>query len=479
MLSKKWLGSDTLRAMSEKYNALVDLLKGSDEVYQTTFARKLTKILPGNGLQGGGTLESDRTLSVKPADDGIISGASGIRLDLIQVLTSDSTTQAVSGRVAKTLNERIDAITSGGEVRKIRVAEVYSDMAYEGELPSGQVLIAVGKPLFRPKLFIDGTLIPKSWYTVDLVTGTITLSAPYSDAEELPTFKAKWNVLDEFEVAVKFSYPTLDALVASVDMKSRVNIGDIIQILGEVEAFDGGDRKVKCEATEGLNGVNIGTVETPKWLNEVPNSRPELLRALIDANKSDILSVENDRWKLFTNRGIAPNTNLNNVVESGVYELLEDVSNTLLNMPEPLQGLNQPHTLIVTQNGEYFRQTILSYGRITFYRSYVYRNGGKEWNLWSEGLDTGNCPMSKSANGWVKFANGLIIQWGNLDITTSLAITINLPISYTSTFKIFTSAYDFTKGLIHAAPTGVSTAQVNQQNNSTGQPRVSWFTIGY
>ncbi|MGL5458886.1 MAG: gp53-like domain-containing protein [Cetobacterium sp.] len=49
--------------------------------------------------------------------------------------------------------------------------------------------------------------------------------------------------------------------------------------------------------------------------------------------------------------------------------------------------------------------------------------------LWTDG----NCTISKSANGWVKLANGLIIQWGKtIDCGHLDGKLINFPVSFTS-----------------------------------------------
>ena len=56
-------------------------------------------------------------------------------------------------------------------------------------------------------------------------------------------------------------------------------------------------------------------------------------------------------------------------------------------------------------------------------------------NQRGEILTTGNCPISKYFNGWAKFANGLIVQWGSACGTVDVAF----PISFSYPPRVITS----------------------------------------
>lgn len=71
-------------------------------------ADKTTAINTGNGLQGGGDLTTTRTISVKADGDSIDVGANGIKVNVVDNLLSDSTTQPVSAKQAKALKTEVD-----------------------------------------------------------------------------------------------------------------------------------------------------------------------------------------------------------------------------------------------------------------------------------------------------------------------------------------------------------------------------------
>ena len=67
---------------------------------------KTTQVVAGAGLTGGGTLESDRTLNVVSANDGITVNADNIQLNAVDNLASISTTQPLSAKQGKELNDK-------------------------------------------------------------------------------------------------------------------------------------------------------------------------------------------------------------------------------------------------------------------------------------------------------------------------------------------------------------------------------------
>ena len=78
-------------------------------------AAKTTQVVAGAGLTGGGTLESDRTLNVESANDGITVNADNIQLNVVDNLTSTSATQPLSANQGKMLDAaKVDKITGKG-----------------------------------------------------------------------------------------------------------------------------------------------------------------------------------------------------------------------------------------------------------------------------------------------------------------------------------------------------------------------------
>ena len=70
-----------------------------------TKAGKGVSVTAGAGLTGGGTLESDRTLNLVSADDGITVNADNIKLNVVDNLASTSATQPLSANMGKALND--------------------------------------------------------------------------------------------------------------------------------------------------------------------------------------------------------------------------------------------------------------------------------------------------------------------------------------------------------------------------------------
>ena len=71
-----------------------------------TKSEKTTQVVAGAGLTGGGTLESDRTLNVVSANDGITVNADNIQLNAVDNLASTSSTQPLSAKQGKELNDK-------------------------------------------------------------------------------------------------------------------------------------------------------------------------------------------------------------------------------------------------------------------------------------------------------------------------------------------------------------------------------------
>ena len=66
------------------------------------YAMAATNIIAGNGLTGGGTIAADRTLSIQlQSNSGLAVSSSGLKLDIINNLTTESAYKAISATQAK------------------------------------------------------------------------------------------------------------------------------------------------------------------------------------------------------------------------------------------------------------------------------------------------------------------------------------------------------------------------------------------
>lgn len=99
---------------------------------------------------------------------------------------------------------------------------------------------------------------------------------------------------------------------------------------------------------------------------------------------------------------------------------------------------------------------------------------------------------SKGATGYTKLPNGLIIQWGTIEITLSSQgekiVTAQLPVAFNNDFLIVASEKNnniTSFGMFNIAASkndnGSITLSIQDlaQANRTGIVRVNWFAIGY
>lgn len=92
-----------------------DVDKPVSNAQQTIFntkTDKTTQVIAGNGLTGGGTLESDRTINVGATDDSIVVAADGIKADTQNSLTSTSTTKPLAANQGKILDGKITQLSA-------------------------------------------------------------------------------------------------------------------------------------------------------------------------------------------------------------------------------------------------------------------------------------------------------------------------------------------------------------------------------
>ena len=223
-----------------------------------------TEVVAGQGLKSS-QVENTVTVSIESADEGILVNENNIQLNVVNDLVTGGIKRPLSAEQGKVLKQLIDTLGGGGTTSLLRQARVLGDADYIGSLSASSVDIVVGSKLNKPTLYLDGTRMDSTTYSVELNLGKITLNEAYAD------YDVTWVVEDEFPSHIRFSYPTLSLLQADEQIKSIINVGDVIEILGESDADDGGQRLVKCSTELGLNGVDIGD---GKYLNEIPNSKP-------------------------------------------------------------------------------------------------------------------------------------------------------------------------------------------------------------
>lgn len=233
-----------------------------------------TEVVAGQGLKSS-QVENTVTVSIESADEGILVNENNIQLNVVNDLVTGGIKRPLSAEQGKVLKQLIDTLGGGGTTSLLRQARILGDADYIGTLNASAVDIVVGSKLNKPTLYLDGTRMDSTTYSVELNLGKITLNEAYAD------YDVTWVVEDEFPSHIRFSYPTLSLLQSDEQIKSIINVGDVIEILGESDADDGGQRLVKCSNELGLNGVDIGD---GKYLNEIPNSKPS-----DKVDKSDIV----------------------------------------------------------------------------------------------------------------------------------------------------------------------------------------------
>lgn len=119
---------------ANKQNSLT--ADGTGEKYPTVDAvnsglatkpAKTTQVVAGAGLTGGGTLESDRTLNVVSANDGITVNADNIQLNAVDNLASTSATQPLSANQGKVLDAaKVDKVAGKSLILDTEISRLAS-----------------------------------------------------------------------------------------------------------------------------------------------------------------------------------------------------------------------------------------------------------------------------------------------------------------------------------------------------------------
>ena len=251
----------------------MDTYRGSDVPITTAFGISKVKSLRAflmNGPKGGNSWDRKAEFWTTANFD------PSTKLDKSSVVNDlatggiDKVLSAEQGKVLKSLLDSVSGDSSGGLVKD---SKSYSKILHTGDLTANGKDITVGKKLYFPALFLDGVRIDESEFDVNHAGGVITLKQPYAN------YQVTWVIVDMLPNHIKFAYPTLNMLKADEGIKKLINLGDVIEILGESDADDGGHRLVKCENSSKLNGVDIGG---GRFLNEIPNTRMDSKQNKVD-----------------------------------------------------------------------------------------------------------------------------------------------------------------------------------------------------
>lgn len=91
--------------------------------------------------------------------------------------------------------------------------------------------------------------------------------------------------------------------------------------------------------------------------------------------------------------------------------------------------------------------------------------------------------QSLGTNGYVKFANGLILQWGKGNTTTDRNNTVTLPVTYETTYACMVAQYlptaqeKYTSQVLTTSTNSTLYLHWGRTYNSGNY--VKWMTIGY
>ncbi|WP_438534354.1 hypothetical protein [Cetobacterium sp.] len=142
-------------------------------------------------------------------------------------------------------------------------------------------MVASSGLVIDPRVYVNGELVAPSGYTIDYNSATITLTEPVK-------YSAIFFIDDTYAPKFKFSVSTVNFLVNAPTLKEKLALGDVIDIQGESDAYDGGHHVRVVESASKLNGVDLGG---GLFLNEVPNSRISDLKSKVDENGAKITSM--------------------------------------------------------------------------------------------------------------------------------------------------------------------------------------------
>lgn len=404
--------------------------------------QKTTQIIAGAGLIGGGDLSANRTVSIASSTDGIVVNEDNIELSLVDNFTNVSSTKAPSSTLLKSVNDRIDALQGGGDISQLKQFDDFARIHHSGILSQNERVINVGKVLYNPSLYLDGTRIESELFTISSDKKTITLNAP------MASYSLRWVIEDNFASYIKFSAPTMSAIVSSADIKSLIELENVISILGKDTENDGGHHLVICEAQAKVNAVDIGD---GRFLNEIPYTNIKSIIEGLSTTKSSLTRMSS----------IIIDVDYLKSVESGTHTLenveIEGLStgNYVLIVHEDMnKGMSKHFTLLKTGNMERYHGCL---------NAEVFSGWSKVW------ADDG-CETVKDTNGYCKLPNGVIMQWGHGDDT----LDIMLPVAFTKDYSFTFTPYSGSAKISSKDNFSVHLEKLEDENLV-----ISWIALGY
>jgi len=123
-------------------------------------------------------------------------------------------------------------------------------------------------------------------------------------------------------------------------------------------------------------------------------------------------------------------------------------------------------------------------GKITVANSVVSAVESYPYNQNGYDVNASTFLKSPTVNGWTKFPNGLILQWGQNNVPANSNLDITLPITYPNAHLqcVASNSNDISIGYTHTggACFPVSTSQIRLLNiEDNGSWLLRWFSIGY
>lgn len=162
-------------------------------------------------------------------------------------------------------------------------------------------------------------------------------------------------------------------------------------------------------------------------------------------------------------------TNLDNYKTAGNYIFTSTYKPT--NIPKGNSGV-----LTVLGKGSKIKQIWYSDGAIP--DIYVRMYSGSSWGSWAT-----NSAANKTNPGYIKFANGIIMQWGYSTFSVN-STTVTFPIAFTSTPQVCFGARAssnniYAMGVLHTARSETSFTAHGWKVTGPADCSSSWLAIGY
>lgn len=159
----------------------------------------------------------------------------------------------------------------------------------------------------------------------------------------------------------------------------------------------------------------------------------------------------------------------NTLEQTGIYQITPSFSNA------PIQGnsVDNYGTVLVNNDNGVIVQYFMS-GRNVWSRYYLESNG--TWSAWQQ--QEAIVSKSLGTNGYIKYASGLIVQWGKVSTTTSGA-TVSFPISFSAEPRVVVTPITGTGSYQNygAEIGGASTSTFSVYGSAS--INVFWHAIGY